>query len=857
MFSRKTIEAYLFFLLRHRLAASLVVAAATVVLGAFMVMRMHVFTNFFDLYPPGHPYIKLYTQYRSMFGTANTLLLVVEVKNGTIFDDPATVQKVDRITVALLHDIPVVNGEQVFSITHPKIKTTLTAGSGIKVVPLMYPRVPENKEDLEFLKLKVYTTEGVKGLFVSEDDKATLIVAGFWEEYFDLPTMWAKIQEIVRQEEDANTTISVTGFPILYAHFIEIMPKMVILLILWVEFRSWQGVVIPAFSGTLSAIWGLGFGGLCNWLSQYVSWMPALSLDPLVLVIPLLISARAHSHSVQSMERYHEEYHRLRDRDQAIVKSYTEIYAPAMVSILADGLAILTLLVARIPIIWKLAILCSFWIISIFISVVTLHPIILSFTPPPAEEHVSGRTPLERFMSWMMVVAIAWLLSLYEWIPGWPVAAMLCLTIVGLLSDLLLGIALPGYGDLGFALSRATDTFGAFFGRLYLAIENGLIWLASGSRRPAMAVALVALLSFGLYFQHLLKVGDTTPGAALLYPKHPYNVAFGKVNEKFLGASQLVIIAEGNAYCTVKGEPCEGPDCQRCFPEQEGQCGAEKCVQREGAIKNAATLSELDLFARYMAERPEVGGTVTVTTLLKKIFRTFHEADPKWEILPTRDDHVGQLFFLLTSGTRRGELDRFFDIGYTNATIAVFYKDYTHETIEHSIARAKEYIAAHGAEATHVRYRLAGGLIGILAAVNEEVEWSYRVNLALILAVVFALSYATYVSFLGALIVMLPSLVAQPLSEAVMYLFGIDMNINSLPVAAVGIGIGIDYGYYVLSRIVEEYGECRDFDEANQRALVGLVKIPTLPILLHDATKHVVAIVNADADAHCGHRQGV
>ena len=57
---------------------------------------------------------------------------------------------------------------------------------------------------------------------------------------------------------------------------------------------------------------------------------------------------------------------------------------------------------------------------------------------------------------------------------------------------------------------------------------------------------------------------------------------------------------------------------------------------------------------------------------------------------------------------------------------------------------------------------------------------------------------------LGALIVMLPSIVAQPLSEAVMYLMGIDFNINSLPVAAIGIGIGIDYGYYVLSRIVEE-----------------------------------------------------
>src|ERR1700740_579822 len=112
MFSRKTIEAYLFFLLRHRLAASLALACPPVVRAGFMVARMHVFTNFFDLYPPGHPYIKLYTQYRSMFGTANTLLLVIETQNGTIFDDPATVQKVDRITLALLHEIPGVNGDQ-------------------------------------------------------------------------------------------------------------------------------------------------------------------------------------------------------------------------------------------------------------------------------------------------------------------------------------------------------------------------------------------------------------------------------------------------------------------------------------------------------------------------------------------------------------------------------------------------------------------------------------------------------------------------------------------------------------------------------------------------------------------------
>src|SRR5205085_5646263 len=117
----------------------------------------------------------------------------------------------------------------------------------------------------------------------------------------------------------------------------------------------------------------------------------------LVLVIPLLITARAHSHSVQSMERYHEEYHRLGDRDAAIVKSYTELYAPAMVSLLADGLAILTLYVARIPVIQKLALLSSFWILSIFVSVVTLHPIILSFVKPPKQLAAAPPSVFSRF----------------------------------------------------------------------------------------------------------------------------------------------------------------------------------------------------------------------------------------------------------------------------------------------------------------------------------------------------------------------------------------------------------------------------------------------------------------------------
>jgi predicted RND superfamily exporter protein len=731
---KRLIERYLRFLLRRRVPVSIAIAVGTIFFVWLTLTRLTIFTNFFDLYPPRHPYIELYTKYRSMFGTANTLVIVLEVKHGTIFDSPETIAKVQRITLGLLHQVPGVNGEQVISITHPKLKTTLTSGTGIKIVPLMYPRLPQNADDLRFLRQKVYTTEGVRGFFVSPDDKATLISAGFWEEYFDLNAMWQKLQEIVRREEaDGTVAIYVAGPPVLYAYFNQAVAKMgyvflatglAMVGLLWFYFRTVQGVIIPVFSGLMSAIWGLGFAALCGF-----------TLDPLVLVVFVLITARALSHSVQSMERYHEEYHLCHDREAAILRSYVGLFSPAMVSIIADGLAILTIAVASIPLMQKLAFVASFWIVSIFLSVVTLHPIILASVRPPQE--------------------------------------------------------------------RATRQRGS--DRMYNGVARALIALATGRMRRVVLIVFAAVMVFGVYFAHQLKIGDTNIGEALLYHDHPYNQAMAKLSENFVGASQLVIIAEG---------------------------------KKPGAVNDPHTLRNLDRFARYMTQTDGVGGALTAATLLKKVYRTFHEGDPKWEMLPTRSDHVGQLFYMLSAGTSRGEMDRFFSPDYTNATITIFYKNYNNEIIHDAIQRAKAYIAETSRPQDNVRYLLAGGLLGILAASNEEVEWSYRLNVPVILFVVFLLSLATYRSVVGALIVMIPSLVAQPLSEAVMYLVGIDFNINSLPVAAVGIGIGIDYGYYVLSRIIEEYEVTNDFDEANHRAIATTGKA-----IIFTGTTLVVSVV--------------
>src|SRR5712691_796153 len=713
MLPRRWMEAYVRFLLRYRWP----VIALSVVITLFLghnLSQTKLQMNFLDFYPPGHPYTQLARKHARMFGSANVLVVAVEVKDGDIFT-VETLNKIDRLTIALI-ETPGVNPWQVLSISHPKVRNIQITGAGIRVLPLFFPGPPKEPKDAARIKKAVYTNDGVLDFFVSRDNKVALITAGFWESGLDFARMKERLFQLQAQETDANHVIHMTGFPMLFCwifsykrwiFYITGLTVLSIIALLWFYFRTLQGVLIPLFSGALSTVWALGFAGYLGF-----------PLDLLMIVVFLLITARALSHSVQSMERYHEEYSRLGDKHAAILQSYLGLFSPALVSIAADGLAILSLIVARIPLVQKLAILSSFWIFTISVSVVTLHPIILSFLNPPRHNPKAGK--------------------------------------------------------------RLSD-------KIYTTINRGLVKISRGNARYVTAVGFVLALLVGTYYSKQLKIGDVSIGKALFYANHPYNVAYDRVIQKgFVGISQLTIVAEGR-------EP--------------------------GVFREVEALNALERFQRYMERHNAMaGGSASGVDVIRQLYRMFEEGVPKWSLLPTDSHDVGNMFsyFLMSAGAPA--LERFVDKDLQNATLTIFFKDYTHDTIMNALERAKEFIAANPVD--NIDFRLAGGLFGILAAVNEEVEWSYRVNLYLVLATVFVLSFLTYWSLAGALIVMIPSIVAQPLTEAIMYWTNIDMNINSLPIAAMGIGIGIDYGYYVLSRITEEYEHFPDVDQAIQEALM-------------------------------------
>jgi predicted RND superfamily exporter protein len=753
MIPQRWIEKYLRFLLRYRGLVTIFVALLTAFF-AYSLKDTRLHTDFFDFYPRRHPYIKFYNEFRRMFGTANIMNVILEVKKGDIYN-PETLQKLDRITKFMVNTKGVVP-YQILSIAHPAVNSATVRQGAVEVRPVFYPGVPKTQEDADRVRFAVYANPNIRGLYVSNDDTAAVVNTGFWEEALDFRYLNDRMMELKRTEEDANHRIYITGFPWLYTcvlqytnQLIEVFGLVLLSLsfLLYSYFRTWTGIWVPIFSGILSSVWGLGIAALLGF-----------NLDPLVLVIPIFLTARALSHSVQSMDRYHEEFYRLKDKHQAIVVSYSHLFAPAIASIVTDGIGLLIVAVAPIPLIQKVAIFASFWVVSIFISVVTLHPIILSYInpPPPVDAHAHAKEPLN-----------IWVATAIVGVLGVIAFALDRMDIMSAIVAFLIISPVLGWYWL------------TYCERIYPAFTQVVIDASEGYRRWVVIALTVAMYLLLPIWGWTLKVGDMTPGAALLFPNHPYNIAYNKLNEKFLGASQLIVIAD-----TMK------PD----------------------GVKAAGALTAMAEMADHMQSVKGASGSVTIVDLVRQLSRLQHEGDPKWGLIPVNPKEIGQLIYTFTQNAAVGSLSFFMDPSARYGSIITLFREHSHDTIMNAIAQAKDFGNKYAGG--DVQFRYAGGLFGILAAVNEAVESSYWLNLGMIFFIVYFCLYLTYGSWFASLILMIPVVLSQLAAEALMVAFHIDLNVNSLPIAAAGAGVGVDYGIYHFSRMIDTFDEIGKLDEA-------------------------------------------
>src|SRR5207245_10301251 len=144
--------------------------------------------------------------------------------------------------------------------------------------------------------------------------------------------------------------------------------------------RDWRGALPPTISGGLSALWGFGLMRLTGF-----------ALNPLTLVIPFLITARAVSHSAQMHDRYSEELARGQAKAGAISSSFVGLFAPTMAGILTDALGVLAIGLVAIPALRQLAVTATLWLLSLIVTELLLNPIVYSRLRAPELETIVAR----------------------------------------------------------------------------------------------------------------------------------------------------------------------------------------------------------------------------------------------------------------------------------------------------------------------------------------------------------------------------------------------------------------------------------------------------------------------------------
>lgn len=311
--------------------------------------------------------------------------------------------------------------------------------------------------------------------------------------------------------------------------------------------------------------------------------------------------------------------------------------------------------------------------------------------------------------------------------------------------------------------------------------RSALEFLASlchGKRARATTVVTVVIAATAVIVASRIEIGNPVEGSNLLWEDSDFNTAIRAVNNHFPGVNTLEIILEAKTD-DLNNRVARTPEVVAT------SLALQALVEGDAAASPRATLS----FSDYMMEGN----------------RLFSGGDPKWYPLDPTDRAVAAAGNAVTFGTNPVNFSHITDYNFQNSTISLWYKDNKQDTVDAALASAARAVEAVGVEHEDFRVRLASGTIALQQAMNLVVSRYHWLILGMLnVAIFFIVAYA-YRSFMASIIVLIPVNLSNFLLTATMHVLGIGLDINSVMVAVLGVGVGIDYGIYLLSRICEEH----------------------------------------------------
>lgn len=327
------------------------------------------------------------------------------------------------------------------------------------------------------------------------------------------------------------------------------------------------------------------------------------------------------------------------------------------------------------------------------------------------------------------------------------------------------------------------ETGGGF--SLHASLKHMLQRLARityGPPAKVTAVILFVLFGFSIYKMLQIKIGNPVEGSNLLFSDSEYNVAVSKINDHFPGLNTLEIIYE------VKEE------------------------SNQRLLRQAEPIFAMTHLQRLMesGDHPPVA-TLSFADYLPESSRLFSGGNPKWAPLDNNDAAVNASAGAVLFGTSPKAFSHVSDFTQQNGTVSLWYKDNKQETVDNALEEVRAALDEVGIDREKFNIRLGSGTIALQQSINDTVDLYQYIILALLnLAIIIFCGYA-YRSVVAGILLLIPVNMSNCFLAAVMVYMGIGLDVNTLPIAAIGIGVGIDYGIYLLSRICEEYQEHEDY----------------------------------------------
>jgi len=314
--------------------------------------------------------------------------------------------------------------------------------------------------------------------------------------------------------------------------------------------------------------------------------------------------------------------------------------------------------------------------------------------------------------------------------------------------------------------------------------RHALWWRLSAlaEPRPALAVFVVSLLLLGagVLKARQLEVGDIGVGAPELRADSRYNQDNQRIISSYsIGLDVLAVFVQTRA-------------------------GDEACL-------NPQVMRAVESFDFQMRAVAGVQSVQSVAGMGKEMIAGNNEGNPRWSAIPgsSRGLQQGSLAYSADSGL--------VSEGCKRMQILVFLNDHEGATVFHVVNEAKRIIA--GIHASEVEFKLAGGNVGVMAAANEAVKHAEVIMLAALFCSVALFCLLTFRSLRAVLCILVPLGVVAILCNALMAMLGIGLKVATLPVMALGVGVGVDYGIYLYERIQHEMAAGAELREAFYRAM--------------------------------------